>query len=277
MQLDRLSTILDRFTLEAGTFFSGALCGVTRFGDDGDQSGHIHMLRQGTLRLYLADGSASLVHAPSLMCFPRAVPHRFEIDDGAEAHLTCASVRFQGGAHNPVAQAMPSVLILPLDELGEARPLLDWLFAEAVEQGSGRTAVLNRLFELLMIQLLRYLLREGRVKSGMLAGLADPRLMHALDAVHTRPAAAWTIESMAEQAGMSRARFAAHFKAVLDTTPLDYLTHWRITLAQQMLKAGQPMKWVANEVGYESPSALARAFRRKLGMSPSEWFNQHKA
>ena len=276
MVIDPLSSLLARFNVEAGTFFSGALCGITRFGEDGEESGHIHLLRQGRLKLFLADGSATVVDAPSLMCFPRVSPHRFEIEDGAEAQLTCASVRFEGGAQNPVAQAMPEVLILPLPELGMAQPMLEWLFAEAVEQDSGRMAVLNRLFELLMIQLLRHLLRTGRADRGMLAGLADVRLARVLDAIHAHPDMAWTLESMAETCGMSRARFAAHFKQVVAATPLDYLTHWRLTLAQQLLKADRPIKLVANEVGYESPSALARAFRRKLGVSPGEWLRAHR-
>jgi AraC-like DNA-binding protein len=37
------------------------------------------------------------------------------------------------------------------------------------------------------------------------------------------------------------------------------------------LREGRPIALIADEVGYESPSALARTFRRKTGSSPREW------
>jgi len=260
--------------VRAGVFYNGSLCGIASFADDGAPDGHLHLLRAGQLQLRLADGSSLDVRAPSLMCFPRGVRHHFFIEDGAEVDLTCASLRFQGGSHNPIAQAMPELMVLPVDELPQAGALLAWLFAEARQPGEGRMATLDRLFELLMIQILRHLLASKKIQGGMLAGMADLRLARALEAVHGRPEQAWTIETMASLAGMSRARFADHFRAVVGATPLDYLTRWRLMLAQQQLLAGQPMKLVAGNVGYESPSALARTFRRKLGCTPAEWLRQ---
>jgi uncharacterized membrane protein/AraC-like DNA-binding protein len=73
---------------------------------------------------------------------------------------------------------------------------------------------------------------------------------------------------MAALAGLSRARFVAHFRAVTGDTPAAYLAAWRIRLAQGMLRAGRPLKHVAAYVGYGSPSALARAFARATGTSP---------
>jgi AraC-like DNA-binding protein len=76
---------------------------------------------------------------------------------------------------------------------------------------------------------------------------------------------------MASRAGMSRARFAVHFREVTGDTPADFLASWRITLAQGLLRAGRPLKHVAQEVGYGSASALTRAFVRKIGQPPSRW------
>ncbi|MCY1310502.1 RCS-specific HTH-type transcriptional activator RclR [compost metagenome] len=76
---------------------------------------------------------------------------------------------------------------------------------------------------------------------------------------------------LASAANMSRAAFAAHFREVTGQTPADYLVHWRVGLAQKLLRDGRPIPHVADAVGYESPSALARAFRRKTGASPREW------
>jgi AraC-like DNA-binding protein len=81
----------------------------------------------------------------------------------------------------------------------------------------------------------------------------------------------WELSEMASRAGMSRARFAVHFREVTGDTPADFLASWRITLAQGLLRAGRPLKHVAQEVGYGSASALTRAFVRKIGQPPSRW------
>ncbi|MBB3213877.1 AraC-like DNA-binding protein [Herbaspirillum sp. Sphag1AN] len=276
MQTDPLSNLFTRFNLQAGVFHNGNLCGIVDFGIDGDTGGHLHLLRAGRLRVHLKEGKTMQVHAPSLLCFARSSEHRFEVTEEDKAELTCASLHFQGGSNNPIAQAMPELLVLSVDELVHARPLLNWLFAEAFEPAEGRVAVLNRLCELLVIQILRHLIQQGKTDSGLLAGLADPRLVLTLEALHAEPAAAWTIDSMAQEAGMSRARFAAHFRAIIGFTPLDYLTRWRLMLAQQQLLAGQAIKLVANAVGYESASALTRVFRQRLGSSPASWLSQQR-
>jgi AraC-like DNA-binding protein len=70
---------------------------------------------------------------------------------------------------------------------------------------------------------------------------------------------------------MSRARFAAAFRETLGQTPGDYLTQWRISLAQSLLLQGRPTDWVAHAVGYSGPPALAKVFRQSLGLSPTQW------
>jgi len=276
MQTDQLSVLLKGFNVHAGVFYNGSLCGIAHFGDDGKPDGHLHLLRAGRLRLHMPDGTSLQVEAPSLICFPRGVMHRFFVGSGEEAELTCASLQFQGGVDNPIAQAMPEVVMMHLDELVQAAPLLEWLFSEAHVPAEGRAAVLDRLFELLIIQILRHLIAQKKIESGLLAGLADARLARAFEAIHAHPETNWTIESMAAEAGMSRARFADHFRTIVGATPLDYLTRWRIMLAQQQLLAGKPMKLVAGAIGYDSPSALARTFRRKLGCTPAEWLSQQR-
>ena len=104
-----------------------------------------------------------------------------------------------------------------------------------------------------------------------MAGLADPRLAKALNAVHAEPARPWTLQSLAAVAGMSRARFAAHFARTVGVPPGDYLAGWRLALARKSLRRGQALKQVAHEVGYASASALARAFTQRFGRTPTQW------
>ncbi|MDI1332488.1 helix-turn-helix domain-containing protein [Pseudomonas sp.] len=57
------------------------------------------------------------------------------------------------------------------------------------------------------------------------------------------------------------------FNRTVGQSPVDYFVSWRISLAQKLLRQGKPAVLVAEQMGYESPSALARAFRRKTGVS----------
>lgn len=70
---------------------------------------------------------------------------------------------------------------------------------------------------------------------------------------------------------MSRTAFANTFRELLGQTPADYLTGWRMALAQSRLREGRPIKLLADELGYANPSALLRAFASKVGLSPRAW------
>lgn len=70
---------------------------------------------------------------------------------------------------------------------------------------------------------------------------------------------------------MSRSHFAAVFHEVVGATPAEYLARFRIWIAQDMLRRDQPLKLVADKVGYSSPAALSRAFSTICGQSPRAW------
>jgi AraC-like DNA-binding protein len=268
--MDRLSTLLTHFGVNAGTFHSGAFCGTTAF--DGHQvSGHLHLLKSGEMSLKLGDERDQLLSEPTLMFFPRPYRHRLFATDASDTQLVCASLTFDGGAGNALAMALPDYLVLKLDQIPTLGGTLDWLFNEAFGEVCGREAMMDRLFEVLVIQLLRHILTSRQQTPGMMAGLADPRLAKSLSLIHDSPSKAWSVAELSSAANMSRASFAERFRSVVGQTPVDYLVSWRISLAQKRLREGKSIALIAEEVGYESPSALARAFRRKTGVSPREW------
>jgi AraC-like DNA-binding protein len=81
----------------------------------------------------------------------------------------------------------------------------------------------------------------------------------------------WTVESLAEAAGMSRSAFAVRFNDLLGQTPLEYLTEWRKQKAMQILQQGdKKLIDVARLVGYESDAAFSKAFKRVVGANPGK-------
>ena len=130
---------------------------------------------------------------------------------------------------------------------------------------------MDRLFEYLFVLLIRSAMNAHLIDSGVLMGLSDLRLGKAIEGMHKHPETSWSLEQLAQRAGMYRARFAAYFRQVVGMTPFDYLTNWRLGVAQTMLRKGNSLKLIASAVGYANATALTRVFTQRVGMSPSEW------
>lgn len=273
--MDALTYLFSRLSLKAGVFYTGPICGVHDFEQD-ESRGHVHLFHRGRVRIQGEDLSAPVdITEPTLVFMPRPKHHRLDIAEDEEVEVLCGTVSLGFSCDNPLSDSLPAVLMAPLSALPRVTQLTDLLFAEAFEAPEGRQGVLDRLCEILIIKLLRYGMSQGLIHGGALAGLLDPRLSKALMAMHENPALSWSIAEMAAAAGMSRARFAAHFTAVVGESPADYLTGWRVLSAQHLMQRGMQMKQVCVEVGYGSSSAFTRAFARKVGASPSDWLKQN--
>ena len=103
-----------------------------------------------------------------------------------------------------------------------------------------------------------------------------PAFVSEISVRSAKPGYAPLAETLAAQAGMSRARFAAAFKDAVGVTPGDYLADWRMNVSCTLLKQGRPVAVVADRVGYGSPNALARAFRVRMGCAPRDWLAQQR-
>jgi AraC-like DNA-binding protein len=270
LMADRLSALLQRFELRARVLHGGLLRGPLSF-DDHAAAGYVHLLGQGAIDVTDERAGSAVVEQPSVLLYPRPLGHRLLARDATGAELVCASVAFGTDDENPLLRALPASLVVPLSRLPGLELTQQLLFAEALRKRCGHDAVVNRLTEVLLVQVLRFAIEQRLVDGGLMAGLADPRLHKALAAVHAEPSRAWTLSSMAAQAGMSRARFAAHFARAVGVPPGEYLTTWRLGLARTLLRRGLALKQVAADVGYANASALGRVFAQRVGASPGAW------
>lgn len=274
-EADMLSALLGQLDMRAGVFFTGEFCGTHTY--DGGDNGYLHLLRRGPLRVRRSSGQVHTIEAPSLILLPKATSHVIETLAGVDAELVCATLDFADARANPLLLGFPELLVIPLDDLKGLEATLDLLFEEAFAQRFGHSAAVDRLVEVLLILLLRHCLDTGRVASGLLAGLADPKIARSLQAMHLQPAQDWTVERLANTAGMSRANFAAAFKATVGLSPGDYLTMLRVNKAKQALLSGKHLKIVAAQVGYRSPTAFARAFHRRVGCNPRDFVSRARS
>lgn len=279
--IDRLTPVLERFRVQASSFHSGPLCGHQVF-DARPGRGFLHVLRRGEMDMLHREGARlarTHLAEPTLLLFPRAVHHEFINPPVDGSDFTCATLDFDGGARNPIVQSLPDVIALPLEKIDGLGATLDLLFAEADQVRCGSRLLTNRLFEVVLIQVLRWIIDhpdQAHVAQGMMMGLSDPRLAKALIAVHEAPDADWTLERMATHAGMSRSAFAAAFKTATGTTPAAYSLDWKLNVAASLLRTGRSVKQVALDLGFADAPALSRAFRRRTGASPREWLTLHQ-
>jgi len=193
---------------------------------------------------------------------------------GAQTEFILLRCVLSGGCTNPLRAALPRLIHLSASDGPAARwlePTVRLLALEAAAPATGRTTVLDRLAEVILVHLIRAWL-EGQSSEcgGWLRALSDPQLGRALGAFHAAPGHAWTIESLAEAAGMSRSAFAARFKTLTNETPLGYVTAWRMRQAMTLIEAGeQPLKSIVASLGYASEAAFRTAFKRHAGQTPS--------
>lgn len=275
--LDRLSSLLERFQVSAHLFHTGPLCGITHF-DAQPGRGFFHVLRTGSMVVSHPQGVKAMrnieLSEPTLLFYPQPWEHQFHNAPAEGSDLTCATVHFEGGATHPLARALPPIVVLPLAQVPGLASALDLLFQEADQVQCGHRLMVDRLFEVVLLKLLRWLLDHGGesgVSVGLVSGLADPQLARTLTAMHESPQKAWSLESLAELAAMSRTGFASRFKKIVGVGPAEYLTDWRIALAKKHLNLGCSVKLIAPELGYANASALSRVFAQRTGMSPREW------
>jgi AraC-like DNA-binding protein len=125
----------------------------------------------------------------------------------------------------------------------------------------------------LFIEVLRLYMNEQVVgRTGWLVGVGDRIVGAALNALHARPAHAWTLEELAREAATSRSVLAERFAQLVGSAPMQYLTQWRMLLAANLLcRSNAPLARIAEDVGYQTDTAFSRAFRREFGAPPAAW------
>ena len=195
-----------------------------------------------------------------------------------QTRVLCASYRHDPGIATPLLTLLPEVLHIAA---GSGHRGIDdtvrLLAAELSQPQLATPTVLNRLVDILLIQLIRSWMSSNlrEAEASWLKGLGDPVVAAAMHAMHARPERAWTIETLAGDAAVSRATLARRFVASVGESPGAYLTRWRMDLAARALRdTDHPLEVIARSVGYTSEYAFSRAFSRASSVPPGRYRRQ---
>ncbi|GHE50413.1 AraC family transcriptional regulator [Streptomyces longispororuber] len=242
--------------------------------------------------VFLRDGTAhALADHPSTPAEPER-PEQFSPGsplgtvtlggDGPRASLLCGNYHLDRGRPHPLVRQLPEVVRLSTGhgrhpQLGAAVQLLG---TELEHPRLGSAGIVPGLIDSLLLYILRAWLEEQppAATKGWAAALGDSAVAPALAAIHAEPAAQWTVESLAERAGLSRAAFARRFATLVGEPPMAYVTRWRMTTAARLLRESEaPLTTVAARTGYGSEYAFAKAFKREYGQAPGGYRRRSRA
>lgn len=192
-----------------------------------------------------------------------------------ETQLVCGHFAFDDRARHPLIEALPSHI--HVRQYGETAGIwmentLRFIGAEAGQQSIGSEIIALKLSEIVFAQALRaYLLSDG-AKRRVMAGFADPKIARTLTAIHEKPAYPWSLTDLAQIAAMSRTSFVTRFAQTMNSTPMTYITQWRMQLASsELLESKRSIIDIAESTGYQSEAAFGRVFKRHFGIPPATY------
>ncbi|MEU4269244.1 AraC family transcriptional regulator [Streptomyces sp. NPDC026092] len=189
------------------------------------------------------------------------------------AELLCGKYRLDHSRVHPLLAELPTVVHLPhrVGDQAELRAAISLLGGELSADRPGSGIAVPGLVDLLLVYMIRaWVAQDGG--GAWSAVLGDGVTAAALRALHADPAAAWTNDRLAAEAGVSRPTLARRFTSLVGRPPMAYLTWWRLTLAAARLRDTEDsLAAIARRVGYGTPYALSHAFSREFGTTPGRY------
>ncbi|MBC2877016.1 MULTISPECIES: AraC family transcriptional regulator [Streptomyces] len=261
----------------------------------------LHVVSRGTMWLHLPGGKPLEVRAGDAVLLAPGTAHGIAagsgttmspcdrkatdqaLTDGSPLHLGSTPARTEvlvlryeqdPEVTTPVLTSLARPMHVTSRENAQLRNTVELLTAELAQPQIGTTAAVNSIVDLLLIQFIRvWLARHPQERTGSWpAATRDPVVRDALTRIHARPEHPWTTASLAAATAVSRTTLSRHFRSALGQTPGAYVTQWRMDLASVRLRdTDEPVESIADAVGYASPHAFSRAFRRARGMPPGEY------
>ncbi len=232
---------------------------------------------QGRKRGYLGD-EVFIYDAQQYLVLSVPLPFEGETEASPEEPFLAVGIR--------IDLAVAAELLLGLDEAGGtaapapvgivATPLDDHL-ADAVLRllNALTTPVEARLIGPSIVREIYFRVLTGEQGGAIRAALTHQsqfgKIAKALRRIHAEYNGDLDVGGLANECGMSVPAFHVHFKAVTQTSPIQYVKATRLHRARLlMVQSGTSAAQAAAQVGYESASQFSREFKRFFGRTPQE-------
>ncbi|MDO7904105.1 AraC family transcriptional regulator [Pseudomonas sp. K1(2024)] len=291
--------LLEGLEFDASLFHVGRYCGGWHASTQGMGRASFHLVVQGHCWLHL-DGQPEPLRLDSgdAVFLLRDLPYRLSSD--ADAHDACAQPRrsmqpldleagdgvglvcgffqFQSGLSSLIVEGLADWIVLRAeDPAGSAgRALFELILQECRRVPAPSQTLLERLTHLLFLYVLRQHGQGADSLGGLIALARQPAFAGLLERLIDAPGQAWTLESMAACAGLSRSAFFKRFNELAGQSPGQVLLALRMRHACQLLRAGNTVEQVGAQAGYQSVAAFTRAFAKAVGVQPGAYRKQHE-
>jgi AraC-like DNA-binding protein len=192
-------------------------------------------------------------------------------------HLACGYFTFRSKLSELFIAALPPYLVLRQDDqaLTECLNIFELIRHEASLDHDASISLIERLASILFYYLIRHTFSsENHKKFPLWRLFNDPTLYPLILEIVAKPEADWTLQSMAEICGISRANFSKYFSDIAGFSATQFVLYYRVQLAQQYLAQGMSIADCAEKIGYQSVAAFTRAIQRVTQKNPSQFMKR---
>jgi AraC-like DNA-binding protein len=300
--MDVLTDVLNTLEVKGWLSSRRELTPPWRYDFAASEDSMFHVMNYGRAYLHVEEASEPIqVEDGDVVLFPTGHPHSLYDDplspltrlvhldykpnrghhvvnadgEGIKPLLICGAFHFDYPHNFPLLQRLPKLIhirgVQGRLEQGFA-DIVQFIARESASQQAGVEVMLNRLTELLFIQVIRlWMDQQAKTSVGWVGALRDQPISAALGLIHQSPEYRWTVKELADAAALSRSAFSTRFTELVGEPPMTYLTRWRMLRATHLLKNEVSMENIADLLGYESEAAFRKAFKREIGIPPAQY------
>lgn len=298
--MDVLSDILQAVQLRGSVYFSTCFCSPWGLEIEKTDNASFHIIEQGECWLQMDSLSEpKKLVAGDILVLPHGTKHQISdqpdskclngqdavkriisgdnpfVGSQEKLNILCGYFEYAYDQQLPFLKALPEVIHLTRAErekICRLDTVLTLIVIEVSIEQPGKSAIVDRITEVLFIQVIRAYIQLQNHGNNYLAALNDKQIAKALTGIHQNPEQDWTVESLASTAGMSRSAFANRFNELVGETPMKYLLAQRMQLAKQQIATTKDSLFnIAEQVGYSSDSSFKKAFKRFFNETPASF------
>lgn len=283
LALNQLFAVLK---VKANVFHNGQYCGMWAVDSSGSNLMNFHVVTRGQCQAIIGDevyqlGLGDAIFMPSDdqhrvtgldqyggdVGLVESFPMNAAIEEESTG-LVCGNFTHEHPIFERLLEQLPNVIVVRYRPGEIISDILNLILKESETAGMGPNFLLDRLADALFYALVR---DNVNTQCGVLAAMTHPKLAKSFELIHNNFDQQLNVELLAESAAMSRSAFSSLFKELVEMSPSDYISQWRMTQAYRWLADESISTFeAATRCGYESEASFSKAFKRVIGVGPGE-------